>query len=569
MRLLITVSHIALILLSCFTLNAVAQEAKDSKAASTTPEVKQQLRELAAEIQSYKTKIAGLDTQISKAENEATAAKLETHQADLEAELNNRIYYMEQLATGAVDLSLFEQPDQQQAFSWQTELQDIFKPILYELKTVTERPRQIERLRSRITSLNTRLEATATAIKEIQQLQSSIESPGVQTVLSDILSDWEDRNKQLEAERQLVEFQLNEKASNDESRSSVILNGFKGFLTGRGFNLLLALVAFGITFTGMRYASHVVEQRVARGQNKEDRFFARLIHIILQVLAVLLALFATLATFYALGDWLLLTLLCIMLVGFTFALRNSLPQYIDEARMLLNLGPVREGERVVYQGLPWTISRINIYSDLVNPVLTGGRLRLPLNVMLQLVSRRWSREEPWFPCKPDDYVMMPDSTFGSILMQTPENVQLEVIGGGTKLYPTLDFLAQAPHNMSHGFAIAITFGLDYEEQAKITADIPATLESYITKAVAEQDYGEFVTNLFSEFESAGASSLNLVVVAVFDGEAAGSYFSIRRFLQRAAVDACNENGWNIPFSQVTVHLQNPNSTNEGKKIENR
>ena len=99
---------------------------------------------------------------------------------------------------------------------------------------------------------------------------------------------------------------------------------------------------------------------------------------------------------YVLGDWLILAIIMVFLVGVLFALRNSLPRYMHEVRLLLNLGPVREGERVIYQSLPWRVSRLNIYSSLVNPSLTGGIIRLPLSEMLQLVSRRWSRDEPWF-----------------------------------------------------------------------------------------------------------------------------------------------------------------------------
>jgi small-conductance mechanosensitive channel len=66
--------------------------------------------------------------------------------------------------------------------------------------------------------------------------------------------------------------------------------------------------------------------------------------------------------------------------------------------------------------------------------------------------------------------------------------------------------------------------------------------------------GGFLNNCFVEFDEAAASSLNLFIYASFTGDAADSYFRIRRTLQSLAVDACNTNGWVIPFNQVTVHL---------------
>jgi small-conductance mechanosensitive channel len=56
-----------------------------------------------------------------------------------------------------------------------------------------------------------------------------------------------------------------------------------------------------------------------------------------------------------------------------------------------------------------------------------------------------------------------------------------------------------------------------------------------------------------EFDHAGASSLDVAIFALFSGEAAPSYYKMRRLLNRLAVEACNRHGWTIPFTQLTVH----------------
>jgi small-conductance mechanosensitive channel len=66
---------------------------------------------------------------------------------------------------------------------------------------------------------------------------------------------------------------------------------------------------------------------------------------------------------------------------------------------------------------------------------------------------------------------------------------------------------------------------------------------------------EHLKELYVEFDEAAASSLNFFIYASFLGQAADSYFRIRRTLQSLAVDACNTNGWVIPFTQMTVHLE--------------
>ncbi|GLS25112.1 hypothetical protein [Marinibactrum halimedae] len=547
----------------CFVSLAIAspEEVPESKSEQShiQPQVIEQVRSLVDEIAKRRTEIQTLNKKLKSTKIEADIAELEEKKQGLQRQLEGQYDALEQIATGTVDLTLFESPSEKN-FSWQSELEEVFKPLLYELKKLSERPRQIERLRSEKNSLKTRIKAANLAIEEIKILIGVVEAGKAKKALIQMLEDWKTRRDELVNRAQLVEFQLNEKLDNDQSRSAVIINALKGFITGRGTNLLLSLTAFFSTFVLFRYLSHLLERLIGKGRDRERRFFARLVHVIFQLLTVIFSLFALMATLYALSDWLLLTLLIIILVGFTFALRKSLPLYVDEVRLLLNLGPVREGERVIYNGLPWRVSRLNIYSDLVNPLLTGGRIRLPLGVMLNLVSRRWSRNEPWFPCKPNDYLIMPDETYGQVVLQTPEVVQLNVRGGSKLTYSTRDFIAAQPRNLSEGFGIFINFGLDYALQDNITSDIPNQLESHLRLAVTEKQFNDFINELRVEFAEAGASSLNVMILAFFSGEAASSYYPIQRFLQRATVEACNEHNWVIPFNQLTVHMDAPEAS---------
>jgi hypothetical protein len=34
----------------------------------------------------------------------------------------------------------------------------------------------------------------------------------------------------------------------------------------------------------------------------------------------------------------------------------------------------------------------------------------------------------------------------------------------------------------------------------------------------------------------------------------GDYLNIRRLLNKLSIDACNEHGWVIPFTQITMHV---------------
>jgi hypothetical protein len=79
--------------------------------------------------------------------------------------------------------------------------------------------------------------------------------------------------------------------------------------------------------------------------------------------------------------------------------------FVREVTLLLNLGAVREGERVMYNGIPWLVRSLNFYTRLVNPELEGGDIRLPLRDFHDLRSRSFDANEPWFPTRLNDWVI--------------------------------------------------------------------------------------------------------------------------------------------------------------------
>jgi len=72
--------------------------------------------------------------------------------------------------------------------------------------------------------------------------------------------------------------------------------------------------------------------------------------------------------FYVVEDWVLFSLSILLLLGIAWTLRQALPRYIHQIQIFLNIGSVREGERLLLDGLPWQVRTINVFSTLVNPV---------------------------------------------------------------------------------------------------------------------------------------------------------------------------------------------------------
>jgi hypothetical protein len=75
----------------------------------------------------------------------------------------------------------------------------------------------------------------------------------------------------------------------------------------------------------------------------------------------------------------------------------------------------------------------------------------------------------------------------------------------------------------------------------------------LMEGLYKEGYEEDILNLRVEFKEAGPSSLDLEVLADFSGRVAKDYNVLKRAIQRICVDACNKNGWIIPFTQLTIH----------------
>ena len=338
----------------------------------------------------------------------------------------------------------------------------------------------------------------------------------------------------------------------DGGREFVV--GLREFFSGRGLSALLAVAGFVVTYFSLASVAGLIGRVFLRRRETRTRRLAEVGGILFRVFSLLAAILAAMAVLYVRGDWLILGLLILLLFGVVLALRNSFPRYVDELRILLNLGGVREGERVLYNGIPWRIKSLNYYSTLHNPLLRGGTIRVPIGEMTELQSRQFVKEEPWFPSRENDFVILDGDVFGKVLLQTPEMVQLQVIGS-TKTFAVADYLGQHPRNLSlDGFAVPLTFGLDYRHQDDILTNIVTRMREYLQEQIDQQGFRTHLKDLIVDFNEAASSSLNLIIVAVFDGAAAEQYWSIRRFLQRTAVEACSRYGWTIPFDQLALHI---------------
>ena len=447
--------------------------------------------------------------------------------------------------------------------SLQENLEDIIEPISRAMREVTEGPRALDKLKEDLELWESRRELVIRAQLRIDDLlELAEEGSELRRELEGFQELWTTRESEAKSQVQVFSHQLEEKEESTPTGWEAVSVGVAEFWRSRGMNLLIAFLASALVFVLIRwsYRQFVRVSPVHRGKRG---FGARAADLTMTLLSVALAIFVAVLVFYLRGDWLLLAIAVLMLLGIVWASKQAIPPYMNQLKLILNLGSVRQGERIVYEGVPWRVEKLAFYCEFRNPELEGGSLRLPVDEVLTLHSREPNSKEPWFPTEEDDWVILGDETYGKVVQQTPEQVVVLRLGGSRKTYPTASFLDEHPENLSRGFRISTKFGVDYDLQAISTTEVPEGFRVRIEEELCKKFDHEAVRSVKVEFANAGASSLDYEINADFSGEVASRVNVLRRLIQKTCVDVCNEQGWGIPFTQITVHQASPAATSNG------
>ena len=437
--------------------------------------------------------------------------------------------------------------------TWQEDVVEVLEPLADTLKAVTRRPREIADLRSKIAQAKQKSVALRAAIESANQFEKKSLSTDAGKTLQHFLTTWAQDLEQVTQDQLLVESQLESLEANDSSGWSGLWESTRAFFLGRGLTILLAITGAIIAWLVMRSLWWFYSTKVASKQTRRQSTMYRLLSYSYYIITGLIVIIVVLFTLWIREDLLLLALTFVALASLALGLRQYLPSYMTEARLLLNLGNVREGERVVYNGLPWQVTSLNIQSVLWNPAIDGV-VRLPLDTLATLSSRP-VKNNLWFPTKKGDYVFLPDDIFGRIRHQTPDIVELSVKGGIKLSYPTSEFFSLKVLNLTgdETFGISTTFGFDYSLQPICMTTVPEALRASVHEALLAAGYEKHVKGEMVELSAANESSLDYTVFVTMSSEVASQYYAIERLLVQACVDAANKNNWSIPFPQLAVH----------------
>ncbi len=502
--------------------------------------------------------LAAADADLEKLRLELEQAATEEAKLDIQTRIDSEKERLRQLRgnfrdiLGGAEAAEYEGITQKDT-TLQEQVGDLLQPILSELRNATSRPRELEALRKSLAVWQDRLRKSDAIVARIDGLLEKTKVPMLVEELQAARRLWNGRQGEASGQIGVIQSQIEERVSQEKPVWDTLSDLFSRFFASRGMNLLIAILIGAVGFFIVRRGYMLLRRYSPVHRGAKGNLTSRISDILAMIAAIFVAILAVIMVFYLRGDWLLLTLAIVVLVGIAWAGKTALPPYLDQLRTLLNLGPVREGERVIYKGLPWKVSKLGFYTLFTNPDLQGGALRVPIREVMTLISREAEIKEQWFPTEPDDWAVLADGTYGKVISQTPEQVVFLRLGGSMKTFTTADFIAQTPEKLSHGFRVTSTFGIDYAHQADCTGRIPLLLAKALTTDLVAKYGRDNVRSVQVEFENAGASSLDYAILADFDGDLAPRFNALQRRIQMICVDVCNVNGWGIPFAQITVH----------------
>ena len=497
-----------------------------------------------------KSDTEALGRQLNAARSEADKKDLQVQLDKLGADLKTTNRNLREIAAGADITSL--RAGEETKFNLQEEVFSLLRPALKEMKDMTSHVRLKSDLKDKIAYYQEKLPITERAVANISSLLKNTQDEALQKYLQSMLAEWQKQLTFIQSELQSAELQLDKLERSEASLAEASQSYLKSFFQKRGLYLTQALLVV-LAVLLLSRLSYAAMLKLIPGYRREHRSFRiRLLDLMHRIVTVVLAIVGPMVVFYLVEDWVLFSLGILLLLGIGLTLRQALPRYWQQIQLFLNVGSVREGERISLEGLPWRVKQINIFSVLENPVAEITQ-RVRIDELVDLKSRPVKRDEPWFPCIRGDWVLLSDGMRGKVTGISQELVELIERGGAHRTYQTMDFLALSPLNLTTNFRVKETIGITYSLQKESVTSIPDILRAHIEKRIADEGYADKLLNLRVEFERANTSSLDIVVIADFDGTLADLYNRLRRAIQRWCVEACTENNWEIPFTQLTLH----------------
>jgi hypothetical protein len=434
------------------------------------------------------------------------------------------------------------------------EAQELLGPALDSIQRISAKPRKIEALKKELATYQEKIALTDVALKNIETITKSPDFkalvPDLESYIEEAKFNVNDLRQELIIKTDHINRDLLDLTKDDKSMLDATTSLVKNFFSTKGKNLTIStfiffLVVWSISKIRLKILLPVIVK-------KPDIYIYKTINSLYPLISITSATVMAIFTLYLLGDWVLVTFLVLFIAGTLWAFKDYIRKLTAEGRLILNLGAVKEGDLIIFNNLSWHVKNISFITTLENIALDTPILKIEIAEILKLHSRKMHPKEPWFPSKTGEWVILTDGTYGQVKLQTMEQIIVEVLSTQLKHYSIQQYLNLSPTNLSFGFTLDFTWGLDYLDQNILQNSIIPTINSKMKKLL--EKYPSPPENFSIDFHSAGASSLNLQILSYYKGEFASLRPQILKDLQSMLLTICTEESLNIPFNQVVVHM---------------
>lgn len=531
-----------------------AQESKNIVQESTLS-----LNQIRGNLDNVNAKRVRVLEDLDRTEDVEHKENLEVTLAQLDQQKRNFERMFEKTALGGLEVELYDVADNEEEeilhYDWQKELIKIVQPVFSSLQNLTESQRKRDFIRTTRAELEQNLHSIDEALLHLEEIDKSQLSESSLGQLNKIHNSWEIKRSYYANQLELINLQYRE-IEKEGSLSERVIQGVWSFLTNEGRILLFSLG----TFFGLLYLfSWILRKIVARHEKKvqslphvkKTTLAWRVILLLYEIFSFIIAFAALLVILHSSGDMVLFGFAILIILAMIISLRNSIPAYFRRLRTFLNMGLAREGERVIYQGIPWEIEHINLYSVfLLNPLLDNGRIRLTIDCLETMVSRDVPHDEAYYPTVVGDTVLI-DSTYAKVVRQTPETVYLDSYGTAFE-YGTEEFAARKPMNLTTGYIASTQFVIDRSHYSDDIDDMILKLKEVVEEQLAKDSDCQLLSNaVYTNFRE-----INLYGDLVFGmsismgANAEGYYYAIPRLLQRSGVVAAKRYNWKLPDKSI-------------------
>ncbi len=436
------------------------------------------------------------------------------------------------------------------------EAQELLGPAFDTIQRISERPRKIEALRKELQMNQEKLAITQMALRNIDLVKSSpdfkVILPDIEEFLSDSTYNVNDLIQEFTLKIDRLNRELNELTKDDQTLFGAATSLTKEFFSNKGKHLSISFVVFLFMLWSLTILKNKVVLNILSKSKVE--WIYKPISALYGIITFVIALTFSILSLYIMGDWVLVTITILLISAILWGSKNYLHKYLAEGRLILNLGTIKEGELIIFRGIPWKVKNINFVTIFENEYLDSSIIRIEIAQIFHMHSRKILANEQWFPTRTNDWVILSDNTYGQIKLQTVEQVIIELHTFERKYYTTADYLNLRPTNLSHGFTIDFTWGLDYSIQDQLASGLLAKIAEHFGSHL--KNYNTPSKNYELDFHSAGASSLNLYTMVSFSGEYAALRMKIQRDLHKIMLTVSNELKLSIPFNQLVVHQKN-------------